>query len=469
MAKYLDPTGLTYLWGKIKAAFQAKVTASGLLKGDGSGGVTAATSGTDYQAAITASGILKGNGSGNVGSATAGTDYQAAITATGILKGNGSGSVTTATAGTDYVASPELFHIIVTDTNSTLTADKTYAQIQTAISESKELIVTMGSYTFKQHFYAASNGCVFTSIGYNNNGPNEVILTVDPQNTWTFFQSQATCASIGALPISGGTMTGQLTTSFGAVAMGTIDGGNCTLPELAQVLRYSNGVAGSFYLNTAYEINQWGVNIPVSWYNFFWIPHRTGGLNGAASGDNCDYGALYLADMVGDNGVYEVRFTNGAIAAVRRLDNVDAGSWTQPTYTYRGVNYAIDWTIGSGTTGGVDANGITGNYCGYYTSNGPSTAIGVSTGDGALWTQAYSSAWMCQIAGDYRNGNLFIRGKNNGTFTAWKRVVSSTEVNRTTGVAENDANYTTYMARGEALNSTDTNPYMNGGISWTYS
>ena len=48
MAKFLDATGLTYLWGKITAAFQPKITASGLLKGDGQGGVTAATSGTDY-------------------------------------------------------------------------------------------------------------------------------------------------------------------------------------------------------------------------------------------------------------------------------------------------------------------------------------------------------------------------------------------------------------------------------------
>ena len=356
------------------------------------------------------------------------TTRQAKITASGILKGDGQGGVTAAVAGTDYVAGSELFHIIVTDTNDTLTADKTYAQIQTAISEGKELIVTKGSYTFKQHFYVASNGCVFTGIGYNNNGPNEVILTVDPQDNWTFFQSQATCASIGALPISGGTMTGQLTTSFGAVAMGTLDGGNCTLPELAQTLRYSSGAGGSFYLNTAYEINQWGVNIPTSWYNFLWLPHRSGGNSGQASGDNCDYGTLFLSDMTGNNGAYSVRFTSGAIANVVRLDNVDAGSWTQPTYTYRGVNYAIDWTIGSGTTGGVDANGITGNYCGYYTSNGPSTAIGASTGDGALWTQAYSSAWMCQIAGDYRNGNLFVRGKNNGTFTAWKKLGANTTI-----------------------------------------
>ena len=48
-------------------------------------------------------GLLKGNGTA-ISAATAGTDYQAAISATGILKGAGSGSVSAATAGTDYVA-----------------------------------------------------------------------------------------------------------------------------------------------------------------------------------------------------------------------------------------------------------------------------------------------------------------------------------------------------------------------------
>ena len=41
-------------------------------------------------------------------------------------------------------------------------------------------------------------------------------------------------------------------------------------------------------------------------------------------------------------------------------------------------------------------------------------------------------------------------------------------LNRITAVTSSDENYTAYMVRGEALNSVDTNPYMNGGISWTY-
>ena len=48
---YLDNTGLSYFWGKIKRSLsskQNKITASGILKGDGAGGVTAAEAGTDY-------------------------------------------------------------------------------------------------------------------------------------------------------------------------------------------------------------------------------------------------------------------------------------------------------------------------------------------------------------------------------------------------------------------------------------
>lgn len=41
-------------------------------------------------------------------------------------------------------------------------------------------------------------------------------------------------------------------------------------------------------------------------------------------------------------------------------------------------------------------------------------------------------------------------------------------INRTTSVAAADTNYTTYMARGQALNTADTNPTVNGAISWTY-
>lgn len=41
-------------------------------------------------------------------------------------------------------------------------------------------------------------------------------------------------------------------------------------------------------------------------------------------------------------------------------------------------------------------------------------------------------------------------------------------LNRTTNVNEADANYTTYMARGSALFSSETTPSANGCIAWKY-
>lgn len=44
----------------------------------------------------------------------------------------------------------------------------------------------------------------------------------------------------------------------------------------------------------------------------------------------------------------------------------------------------------------------------------------------------------------------------------------NTRLNRTTNVNASDTKYTTYMARGEALFSTETPPTVNGCIAWQY-
>lgn len=44
----------------------------------------------------------------------------------------------------------------------------------------------------------------------------------------------------------------------------------------------------------------------------------------------------------------------------------------------------------------------------------------------------------------------------------------NTRLNRTTNVNASDSNYTTYMARGEALFPSETTPSVNGCIAWQY-
>ena len=44
----------------------------------------------------------------------------------------------------------------------------------------------------------------------------------------------------------------------------------------------------------------------------------------------------------------------------------------------------------------------------------------------------------------------------------------NTKLGRTTAVTEDDTNYTSYMARGEALFSTETTPTVNGCSAGVY-
>lgn len=49
--------------------------------------------------------------------------------------------------------------------------------------------------------------------------------------------------------------------------------------------------------------------------------------------------------------------------------------------------------------------------------------------DGALYSQVYSNIWKHQIQGDYRTGQIAVRGKNNGTWQAWRTVLDSGNFN----------------------------------------
>ena len=100
---------------------QAKITASGILRGDGSGGVTAAAAGTDYatpdslpEPSDTAPAMDGTAEAGTLATYARGdhrhpadTSRQAKITASGLLKGNGNGGVTAAVKGTDYAGASE--------------------------------------------------------------------------------------------------------------------------------------------------------------------------------------------------------------------------------------------------------------------------------------------------------------------------------------------------------------------------
>ena len=64
-----------------------------------------------------------------------------------------------------------------------------------------------------------------------------------------------------------------------------------------------------------------------------------------------------------------------------------------------------------------------GSNCIGYISDYSGTKITANVGYGALYRQAYSTNWVHQIYGDYCTGSIAVRGKNNGTWQSWKRVL----------------------------------------------
>jgi hypothetical protein len=75
----------------------------------------------------------------------------------------------------------------------------------------------------------------------------------------------------------------------------------------------------------------------------------------------------------------------------------------------------------TGFTNSASANPISGPD--NLTNNGLAYVTGMSLlgqTDGALYAQAYSASWIHQIYGDYRTGQIALRGKNNGAWQAWR-------------------------------------------------
>lgn len=147
-----------------------------------------------------------------------------------------------------------------------------------------------------------------------------------------------TAAQTGALPLTGGTMAGQIKTSFNnSVAVGSYQAYATTIPNLVQEVRYSSGCMGSVSISTGYD------SIPAGWYNFIYIPHRSGGVNGSEIGDNCDYGSLILIGMTMTNQAWIIEFQSRNIVAYFSIRNTDT-TYSVATQNANGLMSSSDKT-----------------------------------------------------------------------------------------------------------------------------
>lgn len=95
-----------------------------------------------------------------------------------------------------------------------------------------------------------------------------------------------------------------------------------TVPDLLNTVRYSHGAMGSVLFSSTYSNGRH--TIQNSWYNFFYIPHGTGGENRGAASDRADYGNLFLYSMTNtNNGAFRISYSNGAISGVWDLERIE--------------------------------------------------------------------------------------------------------------------------------------------------
>lgn len=129
-----------------------------------------------------------------------------------------------------------------------------------------------------------------------------------------------------AVEKTGDTMTGALTlkkTSYnynGGAIPGTRQAAATTIEGLINELRYTNGQIGSVNISTAYTLNN--ITISAGWYNYSYIPHRSGGTDGGANsvnGDNTNFGTLMLTGMNISSPIYVLRYNSGVIQELTSL------------------------------------------------------------------------------------------------------------------------------------------------------
>ena len=139
--------------------------------------------------------------------------------------------------------------------------------------------------------------------------------------------------------------------------------------------------------------------------------------------------------------------------------------------------YINTLNIGSSLNNGSVSNGGTFKL----STAGTTTTTGVATlqlGNSVASGKAGNAYGTLEIFNE-NTGSAVIRASHNDTRNIYVNLPANggtlltdddinTALNRTNAVNAANTSYTTYMARGESLNSSETNPTANGTIAWTY-
>ncbi len=257
-----------------------------------------------------------------------------------------------------------------------------------------------------------------------------------------------TASSLSAyLPLAGGIMTGKITTlSTGADHYG----GAIEIRERGYVLAteslWSFSPAITFHWGNRFG-KRFGMRSdglfavddePLalrSWVTSQGYTGNTGTVTSVAGTGNVS--GITLSGTVTSSGSLTLggtlTLTAAQVNAVGTISNSTTGNAaTASSVPWSGVTSKPTTLPGYGVTALSVNPSMAANTPNGFTSTGITYTTGVSLfgqSDGALYANAYSTAWQHQIFGDYRSGQLAVRGCSMNEWGAWRTVLDSSNFN----------------------------------------
>jgi hypothetical protein len=262
------------------------------------------------------------------------------------------------------------------------------------------------------NYYAGTNGVAFGNgssgivawMGpdgdlWKGGGDNSGTQYVQNTGTWGISITGTAATDTSRAPLASPALTGTPTAPTAAVGTNTT--------QIATTAFVNSEIANDAPTKTGGGASgSWGISVTGTAANVTGTVAIANGGTGASDAGTARTNLNVPTRTGGDaSGTWGISITGNAATATT-ADQIDGIGFRNT-----GSNSAVNADT-------LDSNGIT-----YYTAGVPNFT-GNAT-DGALYSQAYSSSWQHQIAADYRSGQIALRGKNNGTFQAWRTVLDS--------------------------------------------
>ena len=193
-------------------------------------------------------------------------------------------------------------------------------------------------------------------------------------------------------------------------------------------------------------------------------------INVATSSSNATYSAGTAGQVLRSGGTSSAAYWDNVNNHTHAyLSNTNAGAADRPIYITGNTASPTTYRMAATNVGATAAIAITENLnTGIWYVSGTNSTDLYSQSDGAAYVNKYSDSWIHEIYGDYRTGQIAVRGKNNGTWQSWRKILDSSNytnytVTKTGGGASGDswaisitgtANKATNDVDGNAIKTT---------------